>query len=103
MITEEQKEELLGFLLEPKRHERNILKLCEELSELGEILLKYVNKNAANKPPISKIVEELGDVFFRANVLAEQFDITDDILERMDKKGEQVYQYYLEKTKEEAA
>jgi NTP pyrophosphatase (non-canonical NTP hydrolase) len=82
MIGEEQTSELLQFLLEPKRHERNILKLCEEMAELQEVLLKYVNKTPENRPSLDKIVEEMGDVIFRAIILTKQFEIEEEVEER---------------------
>jgi len=96
-MTQNQVEALEEVLLNPKRHERNILKLCEEMSELGEVLLKYVNKNKDNKPPIEKIIEELGDVFFRGTVIVEQFDIEEPVINRIDEKRKQLYDYYIKK------
>jgi NTP pyrophosphatase (non-canonical NTP hydrolase) len=100
MIKQTQRDELLGFLLDPQRHERNILKLCEEMSELQEVLLKYVNKKAEGKPSITKIVEELGDVLFRSAILSKQFDIEEVVLERAMDKEQQVYEYFTAKQTE---
>lgn len=97
VMSDEQAEALLAVLLQPERHERNLLKLCEEMAELSEVLLKYVNKGEGAKPKVEKIVEELGDVFFRSAVLIRQFDIEDEVLDRTDEKMKQIYEYYQEK------
>lgn len=83
--------------MQPERHERNVLKLCEEMAELSEVLLKYVNKGGDNKPKTEKIVEELGDVIFRAAVIIRQFDIRNQVLDRGNFKMEQLHNYYLNK------
>jgi hypothetical protein len=102
MIKQRQRDELEDFLLVPERQNRNILKFCEEMAELSEVLLKWVNKEDKNKPPISKIIEEMGDVAFRGDIVMQQFDIEEEVFDRHSEKEEQVYNYYLEKTKEKA-
>jgi NTP pyrophosphatase (non-canonical NTP hydrolase) len=101
-LRQKQRDELKRVLLAPERHERNILKLCEEMAELQEVLLKYVNKREDARPPVSKIIEELGDVIFRGQVIADQFDIEENVNERIEEKEEQVYNYYLTKQMEKA-
>lgn len=97
MIRQKQRDELHKYLLAPERTERNMLKLCEEMAELQEVILKWVNKTPENRPPLSKLIEEGGDVLFRLEILAYAFDIEYDINTRKDEKEEQVYNWYLAK------
>lgn len=93
----ENADKVLAFLTQPDRHEKNILKMCEEMAELSEVLLKYVNKSPENRPSMGKIVEESGDVLFRLVVLIEQFDIEDAVDKRCDEKADQIYEHYKDR------
>lgn len=95
-LTVEQELDLVKFLIHPDRKQKNILKVCEELAELQEVLLKYVNKKDELKPTTEKIVEEMGDVVFRMSILSEQLGIGDAIGERMNNKSSEVYEWYQE-------
>jgi NTP pyrophosphatase (non-canonical NTP hydrolase) len=94
-LTDEQKEALRLFLINPERKDRNIMKCTEELIELSEVLIKTLNKNEQNRPPVSKIIEEIGDVIFRTAVIAEQYNIQEEVFDRIDEKAAQLYKYYL--------
>jgi NTP pyrophosphatase (non-canonical NTP hydrolase) len=96
-LTYEESENLIAFLTTEDRRQMNLLKLAEELAELSEVVLKYVNKADGNKPPVDKLTEEIGDVFFRSAVVIKQFDIEDPVLDRLDEKGVQLYEYYKDR------
>lgn len=83
-MVEESIEELLKHFPEDKF----ILKMLEECAELSEVLLKYLTKSPERKPPMEKIIEELGDVMFRAKALAKKMDIEKQVDERMEEKAE---------------
>lgn len=51
-------------------------KTCEELTELLELLLKTMNKDAKHKPSKEKIIEEIGDVEFRVRMLRRKLGIS---------------------------
>lgn len=51
--------------------EYNLLKFCEELTELQEKLLKFHLKAEGYKPSKEDIAEELGDVFVRMVMFAD--------------------------------
>ena len=102
MMTAEQEEALLEFMTTPDRLQINTLKSLEEMAELSEVLLKRLTKGADNQPPIEKVVEEVGDVFFRLAVLIKQLEIEDLVIERAEQKEEQVYEWYQERIKEKA-
>src|SRR6478735_6474280 len=63
--------------------EKNILKVVEENLELSEVLVKFITKQPEDKPPIEKIIEEMGDVVARIFVLARQKKITEQVQDRM--------------------
>ena len=71
----------------------NISKLAEELFELGEVCMKMLNKKPDKKPPIEKLIEELGDTILRCKVLSTQLNITKEVNTRAIAKAEQLYAY----------
>lgn len=79
-------DEVFKFFAETNRPEYNLLKLGEELAELQEVVLKTHLKIPEKRPPIEKMIEEVGDVVFRLGVLIKQYDIQDKIGERIDFK-----------------
>jgi NTP pyrophosphatase (non-canonical NTP hydrolase) len=87
-------EEVTEFFVKTNRPEYNILKCCEELTELQEVLLKYHLKIPEKKPPIEKVIEEAGDVIFRLAVVVEQFNIFDEVGDRIREKVEKLIEYY---------
>lgn len=81
---EEELEDVLR--LEPK--EFSVLKLSEELFELGQVLLQLITKpkGALEGTRKEHLIEELGDVKFRITVLTTKLDINREVGERvMDK------------------
>ena len=73
----------------------NIIKTCEELAELSEVLLKKLAKRGGPKEPTNDaIIEEIGDVVLRCAILAEVFGekkVQDRMAYKLDK-----YREYLE-------
>lgn len=54
----------------------NLTKASEELNELSEVLLKLVNKAGTKKEPDRQdIIDELGDVEVRLQILKEMFGV----------------------------
>lgn len=85
--------ELLALTNTP---EYNRLKLCEELTELTEVLLKYNNKVQAYKPEESKIVEEIGDVILRTFVLMFQMNVEEEVAVRIEGKCRKLFKHYVD-------
>lgn len=52
-----------------------LAKTCEELTELQEVLLKMLNKIDPHKPSKGRLIEEIGDVYIRLEMLIERFKI----------------------------
>lgn len=52
-----------------------LAKTCEELTELQEVLLKMMNKIDPHKPSKEHLIEEVGDVYIRLEMLTERFKI----------------------------
>jgi phosphoribosyl-ATP pyrophosphohydrolase len=72
-----------------------ILKVLEESHELCEVLVKSLTKS--KPPPLEKVIEEAGDLFFRLNVLCCKFGITKEVLERINFKEEVILEYVRKK------
>jgi len=69
--------ELIKYLAENNDRDYNLLKASEECMELALILTQLFSKGASDKD----IIEEIGDVLFRIDVLKHLFD-KDKISER---------------------
>jgi NTP pyrophosphatase (non-canonical NTP hydrolase) len=76
--------------------ERLTLKVAEELAELSEVLIKRVTRTKELKPPIEKLIEELGDVFFRSHCLIAKLGIHEKVEDRIRQKSIQVEKWYFE-------
>lgn len=94
LSQEEINDFMVEYLARTNRPEFNITKLCEELSELQEKLLKYINKKKSARPSVEDITEEIGDVVVRTNVLVEMFNIEEKVQKRYDYKSNQLYNWY---------
>lgn len=89
-------EQSIQKLTEHMSEEKIILKMLEECAELSEILLKYLTKRPENRPPLDKIVEELGDVIYRGKVLASKMNIEDKVNTRVSEKAEILFNWIKE-------
>lgn len=90
-------QEVIKKIVDYNTQEKNILKVAEECNELAEVMIKYVLKTPELKPPVSKIIEESGDVIFRIKVVAEMLGIWDDIKDRQKEKASQVDEWITAK------
>lgn len=70
--------------------ERTILKVVEETTELNEVLVKTITKRQDLKPPVDKIIEEMGDSIARMTVLSTKLGINNHVAARIDEKIAQV-------------
>lgn len=87
-------DEIVELLAKTNRHDYNTLKLCEELTELQENLLKSHLKVPEKKPSQEQIVEEIGDVLVRIMIYMEQNDILTPVEARMQHKLTKLKSYY---------
>lgn len=76
----------------------NHSKLLEECLELSEVLVKMINKHKDKQPSKEKLVEELGDVLFRAEILIIKEGLHEDIQTRVNEKVAQLKPYMENKT-----
>lgn len=69
--------EVIKTLVETNSYKYNLRKSVEELLELAEVLMKKVNKKGGPKEPSDlDVVEEIGDVQIRLDILKELFGHT---------------------------
>lgn len=86
MIIEQEKE-TLKLLVSTNESSYNWQKLAEELFELGEVVMKKINKNGTEKEPsFDKIVEEIGDVLLRIDILCDKYNLSEIVKERISNK-----------------
>lgn len=68
----------------------NFDKLMEEMHELAEVILKRRNKKGhVKEPPLQDLIDELGDVKLRLEVVIKQVDET-AVSNRVGKKAEAI-------------
>ena len=65
-------EDIIKLLSETNNPDYQLLKACEELSELTTALLQYVNKKGT-KTTKKDVIDEIGDVKIRIKVLEKTF------------------------------
>ena len=70
--------------------ERIALKVVEECMELCEVLVKRVTKVEDSKPPLYKVIEEMGDLTFRLQCLARKLRIDEAVEARVIEKAKQI-------------
>ncbi len=85
--------EIIKQLADKFDADRHTLKVVEECMELCEVLVKGLTKAKEYKPPVEKIIEEMGDVTFRMRVLAEKLQIQDAVDKRVIEKGVQMTEW----------
>jgi NTP pyrophosphatase (non-canonical NTP hydrolase) len=86
--------EVAEFLGRTNRLDYNILKTCEELAELQEVLLKYHLKTPDKKPDIQNIIDEIGDVAIRIMALTEALHVEENLNHRFQIKANKFMEYY---------
>lgn len=74
----------------------NHTKLLEEMLELSEVLVKMINKKGDKAPKREKLVEELGDLQLRMDVLIYKEGLKDEVNARIDTKIASLDKYLSE-------
>jgi len=92
--------EMIEWLCNNKTKEKNLGKLAEECAELLEVILKMMTRSEDMKPPLEKLVEELGDVTYRARVFIKQNGLEQAIMDRWAFKSKQLHEIYNKKDDE---
>ena len=67
---------MCDWISKKNRRKFNFSKLAEELNELSDVCLKFINKEKNFRPNREKFIEELGDVITRIEMLTEAENIT---------------------------
>lgn len=91
--------EITSKVAESYDENKLVLKVVEECMELCEVLVKGVTKAEGYKPPKAKIIEEMGDVIFRMQVLAKKLQIEESVTARVIEKAEQLEEWLYTKDK----
>jgi len=90
-------DEAIEKMIKQYPKDKFIMKMLEECAELSEVLLKTLTKAEGYKPPLEKIIEEMGDVLFRAKALSRKLGIDDEVEARFQEKGVILNNYLTEK------
>jgi len=89
--------QIFEYLARTNKKKFNFSKLAEELTELNEICLKYINKKKEFKPTKEKFIEEIGDVRIRLGILEQALGINVlDISNRIIFKANKFLEYIKE-------
>lgn len=88
--------DIVEILAKENKLEYNILKACEELTELQELLLKYLNKTPEKRPSLDDVAKEAADVMLRVGIMAQAFGIETECGEATEAKLAKLVKYYQE-------
>ena len=89
-------EKIINSLVNTNEKRYNMEKAVEELLELAEVLMKKVLKAGGPKEPSDQeVIDEIGDVMIRVEVLARIFD-EDKVYDRVEFKLSKFAQYMEE-------
>lgn len=91
--------EIIKKMVETFDEEYLSLKVVEECNELSEVLVKRITKLEKYRPPLKKVIEEMGDVLFRMAALSEKLGINKEVNERKKEKAEQIEAWFNEDKK----
>lgn len=94
-MTQEEANYIIDVLHARNGNQYNLLKAAEECQELALALTQKVTK--FNKPDDQEIIDEIGDVIIRVEILKRMYDI-DKIQARIDKKLADYKKYLDHKT-----
>lgn len=92
---EKEKFELGEIAIKANTPEFNKLKLLEEIHECGELLVKSMTK-AKELQDTNHLIEELGDLILRANIVAYMIDY-EAVNKRIKQKSSILTEYYSKK------
>jgi len=99
----DEENKVLTDALEANTDEFTTLKFIEELAELQEKLIKYHLKSKDHKPKIKEVLDEVSDVIMRSLLFVDrvekndpEFDVTEYLSKRLDKKLTKMYGYAKE-------
>lgn len=87
--------ETIEFLVKTNNKDYQIDKALEELSELTTALLQFKNKPKNPEPKIKAVIEEIGDVKIRLEILEEIFN-KKKVLKRYNYKLNR-FKYFIKK------
>lgn len=87
------KRDAVQEILDYNAPDYNYIKLAEELAELQEVIIKRYLKKEAFKPPMAKVIEEVGDVVLRLKVLSRMEGIAVPIANRVNEKSTKLLSY----------
>ena len=76
---------------------RIALKVLEESIEMNEVLIKRETKHDEMRPLDSKLIEEMGDLLFRMDILIEKMGIRDQVKARYDEKAQEITEWFRKK------
>ena len=74
--------EIIQVIVSNNTEDHNILKLAEECTELSEVLIKMVTKPNRREEKIDHLIEELGDVKLRLDVLLSMYGLNKKVNRR---------------------
>lgn len=89
--------ELMDYIGSKNTLKYNLTKTAEELMELGLVLLQYANKKGKCQPKKQELIDEVGDVLMRMEIMVKTMEVTDDEIEiRILKKANSYLKYCKE-------
>ena len=86
MIENRTNKEIIDIIVSHNSEEYDLLKLAEECTELSEVLIKMVTKPNRKEEKIPHLIEELGDVKLRMDILISKLNVEEEVYIRVSSK-----------------
>ena len=86
MIENRTNKEIIDIIVSHNSEEYDLLKLAEECTELSEVLIKMVTKPNRKEEKIPHLIEELGDVKLRMDILVSKLNVEEEVYIRVNSK-----------------
>ena len=98
MITENRtNREIIEYIVSLNTEDYDLLKLAEEATELSEVLIKMVTKPNRRIERMDHLVEEMGDVKVRMDILQARLGVSKDVDKRYQEKLDYIHNNTLNK------
>lgn len=89
--------QVIDYMASKNGEDYNLRKAAEECSELATVLLQKLNKKIDGAPEDQEVIDEIGDVIIRLEILKKMYP-EEEIQRRVDLKTGKYVDYIDEKT-----
>lgn len=97
MIENRTNREIIDNIVSLNQEDYDLLKLAEECTELSEVLIKMVTKPNRREERMGHLIEEMGDVGVRMDILQARLGVSKEVDKRYQEKLDYIHNNTLNK------